>query len=219
MRCRGPAGKPATFACHLVVMVKVPVAGRVKTRLAKGIGHARAIGFYRAGLDALIGRVYRPERWHTYLAVAPDTGVSTAIWPQRCRRFAQGGGDLGARMQRVMDRLPPGPVIIIGSDVPGITATHIARAFYALRGVDAVIGPSPDGGYWLIGLRRRPRVARIFDGVRWSHAQTLADTLRNMTGLRVSRIDELDDVDDADDYARLGSGAGRRIVGTRTAVL
>lgn len=122
-------------------------------------------------------------------------------------------------MQRVMDRLPPGPVIIIGSDVPAITATHIARAFHTLKGADAVIGPSPDGGYWLIGLRRRPRVARIFKGVRWSHPQTLADTLRNMSGLRVSSIDELNDVDDADDFALLGCAAGRRIVSARTAAL
>lgn len=210
---RKAAGIPSAFACHLVVMVKLPVAGNVKTRLAKRIGNARAIGFYRAGLAALVGRVNRPRRWHTYLAISPDNGVSAPVWPRGCRRLAQGGGDLGERMQRVMDQLPPGPVIIIGSDVPGITAAHIARAFHALKGADAVIGPSPDGGYWLIGLRRRPRVPQLFDGVRWSHAETCADTLKNMAGLRVSKVDELDDIDDAEDYARLGGSSGRRIVG------
>jgi len=218
MGCGETAKRPATFACHLVVMVKLPVAGKVKTRLARGIGHARAIGFYRSALAALVGRVKRSGRWHTYLAIAPDSGVSAPVWPRGCLRLAQGGGDLGERMQRVMDQLPPGPVIIIGSDVPGITAAHIARGFRMLKGADAVIGPSPDGGYWLIGLRRCPRVPRLFNGVRWSHAETRADTLRNMAGLRVRKIDELDDVDDADDYARLGRNAGRRIPGVSAVI-
>lgn len=202
----------AAFTRHLVVMVKAPVAGRVKTRLAQGIGAARATGFYRAALASVVARVRRPMQWCTYLAVTPDIAVRDPVWPAVCGKFGQGGGDLGQRMQRVMERLPPGPVVIIGSDVPGITAAHIARAFDALKAADVVIGPSSDGGYWLIGLRRRPRVARLFDGVRWSHAETLADTLRNARGLRVTKLDELDDVDDADDYARLRGGIGRRVL-------
>lgn len=201
-----------SFGRHLVVMVKAPVAGRVKTRLAQGIGSARATGFYRAALAAVVARVRRPRQWRTYLAVTPDVATGESMWPPACRMFGQGGGDLGQRMQRVMERLPPGPVVIIGSDVPGITAAHIARAFDALRAADVVIGPSSDGGYWLIGLRRRPRVVRLFDGVRWSHAETLADTLGNAGGLRVMKLDELDDVDDAEDYARLRGGIGRRVL-------
>lgn len=210
---RCPTGRIQTaFDHHLVLMVKAPIAGRVKTRLAEGIGLARATGFYRATLAAVAARLARPRQWCTYLAVTPDIATGAPVWPAGYRSFGQGGGDLGKRMQRVMDGLPPGPVVIIGSDIPGITATHIARAFDALKAADVVIGPSSDGGYWLIGLRRRPRVVRLFDGVRWSHAETLADTLRNAGGLRVVKLDELDDVDDADDYARLRGGIGRRVL-------
>jgi len=198
-------------------MVKAPVAGRVKTRLAKGIGSARATAFYRAATAAVIARVVRPQQWRTYLAVTPDRAASAPMWPAPCATFGQGGGDLGQRMQRVMERMPPGPVVIIGSDVPGITAAHIGRAFAALKGADAVIGPSSDGGYWLVGLRRRPRIVRLFDGVRWSHPSTLADTLTNAEGLNVAKLEELDDVDDARDYARLNGQNGRRVQPSRFA--
>lgn len=200
------------FNCHLVVMAKAPVAGRVKTRLAQGIGYGRATNFYRSTLAAVVERVTLPRQWRTYLAVTPDIALSARVWPAQCLRLGQGTGDLGQRMQRVMDRLTPGPVVIIGSDVPGITAAHIARAFRALKAADAVIGPSTDGGYWLIGLRRRPRVVRLFDGVRWSHSETLADTLKNAKGLRVARLEELDDIDEPSDYVRLGGSLGRRIL-------
>ncbi|MCV0369110.1 TIGR04282 family arsenosugar biosynthesis glycosyltransferase [Filomicrobium sp.] len=202
---------PTAFARHLVVMAKLPVAGRVKTRLARGVGVGRAVSFYRAGLAAALGRVSQARRWTTYVAVAPDSGIYEPVWPISCRRIAQGRGDLGQRMQRVMDGLPPGPVVIIGSDVPEIRSEHIASAFKILASADVVLGPSPDGGYWLVGLRRRPRIARIFDRVRWSHAETLSDTLANAVGLQVCWLEQLDDVDDADDLARLSERAGRRI--------
>lgn len=205
--CRGAAA----FARHLVVMVKLPVAGRVKTRLARGIGVGRAVGFYRAGLRATLARLGQERRWTISVAVSPDMGVYEPVWPVLCRRIAQGPGDLGLRMQRVMDRMPPGPVVIIGSDVPGITPGHIARAFKMLDGADVVIGPAPDGGYWLVGLRRRPRTVRLFDRVRWSHAETLADTLANASGLRVRWLEEFDDVDDARDFERLGARGARRV--------
>lgn len=190
-------------------MVKVPVAGRAKTRLALAIGVGRAIGIYRAMTTATVARVLCPRRWNTYLAVTPDTGASYPFFRARLTQIGQGRGDLGARMQRLMMQLPPGPVIIIGTDVPGISTMHIARAFRQLASHDGVFGPSRDGGYWLTGLRRRPRVPRAFDNVRWSASETLEDTLANLTDLRVAFADALDDVDDVDDLRRLGHRIGR----------
>ena len=103
------AGTASGFGRHLVVMVKAPIAGRVKTRLAQGIGSALATAFYRATIAAVIARVRRPRQWRTYLAVAPDIAAGAPVWPKGCSRLGQGGGDLGRRMQRVMDRMPPGP--------------------------------------------------------------------------------------------------------------
>src|SRR3546814_16124850 len=83
-------------------------------------------------------------------------------------------------MDRVMRVLPPGPAVIIGTDIPDIRPRHAAAAFRALGRHDAVFGPAADGGYWLVGLRRRPTIPRAFDGVRWSTEHALADTRANL---------------------------------------
>lgn len=101
-----------------------------------------------------------------------------------------------------MRDLPPGPVVIIGSDIPDISRGHISGAFAALGKTDAVFGPSEDGGYWLVGLRRRPRIADIFDDIRWSSEETLGDTLRNVkaAALSVAMLERLRDIDTGEDY-------------------
>jgi hypothetical protein len=112
---------------HLVIFVKAPELGRVKTRLAKDIGAGAALGFYRRTLAQLVLRVGGDKRWRTLLAVAPDRAArKSPIWPGRLPCVKQGIGNLGARMGRVFTRLPPGPAIIIGADIPGITRAEIA---------------------------------------------------------------------------------------------
>lgn len=192
-------------------MVKEPRAGLVKTRLARGIGVVPATQFYRTATAAVLSRVVREREWRTLLAVAPDAARSCRAWPMRTARVTQGRGDLGERMQRIFDRLPPGPVAIIGSDVPGIRAHHIRAAFAALGAHDAVLGPAPDGGYWLVGLRRRPTVPRAFRGVRWSGPHALDDTEMSLRGKRIARVATLADVDEAADWAIMGVIAGRRV--------
>lgn len=202
----------SAFALRLVVMVKEPVVGRVKTRLARDIGAVRATSFYRSTCAAVLARVQRPGAWRTILGVTPDAAVASAAWPHRIPRRAQGGGDLGRRMQRLMDTSPPGPVIVIGTDVPAIKPAHIHRAVKALGSHDAVVGPSPDGGYWLVGLKRRPRVPRAFASVEWSSSKALQQTLDNLSGLAIARIEQLADVDEAHDLASVGNAKGRIIL-------
>lgn len=195
----------------LVVMAKEPRAGAVKTRLARDIGTVPATGFYRTSLSNLLRRVGMDTRWRTLVAVSPDTSLCSGAWPADSSVCPQGQGDLGARMQRVFDSLPPGPVIIIGTDIPEITPAHIAAAFQALGNADAVIGPGEDGGYWLIGLKRSPRIRAIFSGVRWSSANTLADTLSNLNDARVATLETLRDVDGGADWRALKIHASRVI--------
>lgn len=190
---------------QLVVMSKVPLLGRVKTRLAKGIGAVAATRFFRQTSLDLINRLGRDPRWSLVLALSPDRAVHDAgHWPTGVPRIAQGGGTLGERMGRLMRDLPAGPVVIVGGDIPGISARHIAQAFQALGRADVVVGPAEDGGYWLVGMKRCPRVVPIFDDVRWSSPFALADTLANVTraGLRVEYLETLPDIDTGDDYAR-----------------
>ncbi len=197
---------------HLVIFAKAPRIGRVKSRLAAGIGPVGAWAFQRNQLKHLTRRLSLDPRWCCWLAAAPDRSVfDHALWhraaPGTTARISQGPGDLGARMARVMALLPPGPVVVIGGDIPGITPAMIARAFRRLGHADAVFGPAHDGGYWLVGLKRRPRFVDPFTGVRWSTEHALADTAANLAGMRIDMIDALDDVDDAEGYRRWRRGA------------
>jgi hypothetical protein len=208
---RAPRHRTAPFRRQLIVMAKAPVAGRVKTRLAGELGVATAVRFARHGVASLLQRVAVDRGWATSIAVTPDIAVFSRVWPRGMTLTPQGGGDLGARMQRLFDRAPPGPVIIIGTDVPLIQRGHIGAAFRLLGRHDAVLGPAEDGGYWLVGLRRRSSVLRPFHGVRWSTPYALGDTLHNLRGRSVAHIATLFDVDTSADLARCRNVFGRRI--------
>ena len=136
----------------LIVMVKEPRVGRVKTRLGADIGLVAATWWFRHQVARLLRSIGHDPRWQTVLAVAPDQAVASRAWP-RLERWPQGQGDLGVRMGRALDHAPPGPVVLIGADIPDVTPAAIARAFGMLGQYDVVFGPATDGGYWLIGAR------------------------------------------------------------------
>ena len=181
-------------------MLKEPRPGRVKTRLGAGIGMVPAAWWYRHQVAALLRRIEDP-RWQTVLALAPGAaGLASRAWPAHLPRLAQGPGDLGARMARLLGALPPGPVCLVGGDIPGLGRRHVARAFALLGTHDAVFGPAEDGGFWLVGLSRTAAVpAGIFRGVRWSTPQALAGSEATLGGLRIGRADTLRDVDVVED--------------------
>lgn len=186
----------------LVIFLKEPRPGRVKTRLARGLGTVPATWWFRHQAARLIRRLGHDRRWRTVLAVTPDReGLASRIWPAGPARWPQGRGDLGARMARAFAAMPPGPVIIVGADIPGLQAAHVADGFRLLGRHEAVLGPSKDGGYWMVGLRRGGRAApaRLFHGVRWSSAHALEDTLRSLSPLDVGFAAVLADVDEAAD--------------------
>ena len=190
-------------------MAKEPVMGSVKTRLAAQVGSAEAVRFYRNSVRTVTRRLGADPRWRTVLAIAPDKAIGARVWPPGMARGPQGAGDLGQRMQRLLEAPPPGPVVLVGTDIPAIGLAHIARAFRLLGNHDAVFGPADDGGYWLVGFKRCPRAPRPFAGVRWSAPETLADTLRNLGDLRVALAATLSDVDTAGDLERFGAVAAR----------
>jgi uncharacterized protein len=195
---------------QLIVFLRAPRLGRVKSRLAAGIGALPALRFHRATSLRLLRRVARDGRWRCRVAVTPDRDRG-ARWLGAVERLSQGGGDLGRRMARIFAILPPGPVVIVGSDIPAITGDHVWAAFRALGGSDAVFGPAVDGGYWLIGLRRRPRLPRgLFAGVRWSSPHALTDTLRTLPrGFEVARLAVLEDIDEIESYRRWQKAGSR----------
>ena len=189
---------------HLVVFARTPSIGQTKTRLARGIGSVAAWAFARRTLHAVVRPLARDPRWRCWLAVTPDVAVhDQRLWPRTHGRITQGRGDLGQRMAGVAASLAPGPVVIIGTDVPAIRPRHIARSFRALGRFDAVFGPAQDGGYWLVGMKRRPQFTDLFRGVRWSTEHALEDTLGNLKpGQTHALLETLDDIDEAEAYKR-----------------
>lgn len=178
---------------HLVIFARRPQLGVGKRRLAADVGDVEALRFARGTLDRLIRILGHDPRWRLWLAVAPDRPLD---WVRTGTAISQGSGDLGQRLTRVIDALPPGPVVVLGSDTPTVTRGDVAEAFRALGPHRAVFGPAPDGGYWLIGLRRGLRESLPFEGVRWSTPHALADTIGNLAGFPVVLLRELEDVDD-----------------------
>lgn len=180
----------------LIVMLKEPHPGRVKTRLGHDIGMVASAWWFRHQVRRLLRRIEDP-RWQVVLSVSPSVeGLQSRVWPAHLPRVAQGGGDLGARMARMLASAGRGPACVIGGDIPDITRTRIAEAFKALGDHDAVFGPAPDGGYWLVGLKHSTRQPpTLFNGVRWSTKHALADSIATVPGYRVARVAMLRDVD------------------------
>ena len=189
-------------------MLKEPKPGLVKSRLGKDIGMINAAWWFRHNANDIIRKLSAKKLWTTILAVSPDKeGLSSRVWPHGLLRWPQGTGDLGKRMANIFINADKGPIVIIGSDITKIKARYIQDAFNALGDHDVVIGPSYDGGYWLIGMKRgaRSMPKSIFQNVRWSTSNALSDTLKNLEGLKVKQILKLQDIDNVEDLMKLQS--------------
>jgi len=194
-------GRPAR---HVVVFVKAPRLGQVKSRLAAEIGALPALRFYREITARLLRTLGRDPRWRVVIATTPSCARYSRFWDRRLRRLDQGEGDLGRRMAHAFRALPGGPAVIVGSDIPALSRRHVAAAFQALGRHDTVLGPARDGGYWLIGLKRsRPLPVGFLEGVRWSSPHALADTRASLPRrYSVALLETLEDIDDRASYDR-----------------
>lgn len=184
------------------VFARAPRLGTVKRRLAREIGDRAALRFHQRTLARVLRALAADRRYRTVLAATPDRAA--ARWPARVVVVDQGAGDLGVRMQRLMERCRHGRAVIVGCDIPGLTAADVAAAFRALGRADAVFGPAEDGGYWLVGVGPR-RPSSPFARVRWSSAYALADTRANFAGWRVALLRVLSDVDTVADFRALAT--------------
>jgi rSAM/selenodomain-associated transferase 1 len=186
----------------LIVMAKAPRLGIGKTRLAAEIGRVEAWRINRA-LHAHTLREARDERWRTLLSVTPRDAISLClpgIWPSTLTRMEQGGGDLGARLARAL--AAHRTVALIGTDCPGLTRAHIASAFAALKRAPFALGPSLDGGFWILAARRGRGAAPAMANVGWSTSHAASDVVRNLGRANVAILAKLADVDVAADLHR-----------------
>ena len=184
----------------LIVMVKEPLPGRVKTRLGRDIGVIPATWWVRHQTRRVLRRL-SDSRWDLVIAVSPDNqGLTSRFWPNGIDRVGQGGGDLGVRMARLLNAPFRGPVCIIGGDIPEVQPQHIATAFRTLGQNEFVFGPATDGGFWLVGAKRVKALPRqLFNGIAWSTPQTLANTVKSLGAARIGFADRLSDVDTKSD--------------------
>src|SRR5205807_6812355 len=112
---------------HLVVFARAPALGSGKRRLARDIGDLAALRFERLMLDRVLRRLGRNRRWRLRLAVTPDRArLRKRLWPRGVLITGQGSGDLGERMRRALAACPPGPAVLIGTDIPVLGPHHIA---------------------------------------------------------------------------------------------
>lgn len=195
-------GQPPTVT--VAVLAKAPVAGRVKTRLCPPCTPAEAALLARAALEDTIEAVLATDGTRAVVVLDGDGGG----WlPLDLPVVAQRRGDLGDRLQGAVDDLG-GPVLVLGMDTPQVTPLQLADAVAALLapGVDAVLGPAADGGYWSIGLRTGR--SGLFTGVPMSVDTTAREQrlrLRSL-GLSWTELDELRDVDTISDAREVAAG-------------
>jgi uncharacterized protein len=181
----------------VIVFMRQPMLGRVKTRLARETGSLAAWQFYRRASDRLLRRLRADPKWRIVIAWAAPPQPRALFRPGD---LLQGAGDIGTRMARCLRAAPPGPVVLIGSDIPEVRTRHVRAAIRALERAPLVFGPATDGGFWLVGARSPAHLPRpLFAAtIRWSSPQTLADTLAGLNR-PAALADTLADVDHAVD--------------------
>lgn len=199
---------------HVAVLAKMPEPGRVKTRLAAGIGEAAATQIHERMLRHTLRRVAALPHTFWWDASSKKVGnakdwdatrVRTAYGSWR-RYERQGGGDLGARIDAALqDAFDRGydAAMVVGSDCPDLTAQDLEDASRKLldREADVVLGPSEDGGYWLLGVHRSAwtddQTRRLTKGIDWGTETVLAQTRDAIqaAGLRYHELRWLNDVD------------------------
>ncbi|HXV80010.1 MAG TPA: TIGR04282 family arsenosugar biosynthesis glycosyltransferase [Candidatus Binatia bacterium] len=202
----------ATRANALAVMAKAPVPGEVKTRLRPAFTAEEAAEFSRSLLIDQLIHLQEMVTVDFYLAFAPDDSRSLMeqIAPARFQLFPQQGHDLGARMNTIFEKLfqmGHENITLIGGDLPPIPLPFFAAAYSFLeswkKGV--VLGPSRDGGYYLVGCHRP--TPQIFQNMSWSHSKVLAQTLARLSALKIDYhlLPNWFDIDTPDDLRHLRS--------------
>lgn len=184
----------------ICIMAKLPVPGEVKTRLSPAVGAEGAARLAQAFLEDTLRSVSQLDWALPFLAC---TGFKRHDF--HCEVWPQEEGGLGIRQENVLRRALEisNAAILIGSDCPGLPMSRLKSARDALEKSDAVLGPSHDGGYYLIGLKRCP--LGLLSGVAWSQADTFAQVMARLkaSGMRVTVVEPWSDVDTPEDLRRL----------------
>ena len=219
----------------LMIFLKEPIPGKVKTRLASTVGSEEAARYYKALVEVLLRQLQGLENCRIRFCYAPDDAddairfwllpqmnasrgetehvylAPTALgekYRQEIDFRPQGNGDLGDRMKRAFaEGFTDGyeEIAVIGTDCPECGARWINAGFsrMAKETSHGMIGPSTDGGYYLLGLKTP--CPQLFDHIAWSESSVLEDTLASAkdAGLHLEQLPALTDIDQEDDWKNL----------------
>ena len=195
--------------CSLIIFVKNPVEGQVKTRVAASVGHTKAVEVYVELLkhtrNVVSEILNRADSRRFRVSIYYGDYVNTAdLWDElNVQKYLQTGNDLGERMKNAFaNELAAGAasVVIVGSDCLELKPAHLETAFGALANADVVIGPALDGGYYLLGMNELQPF--LFENKPWSQSNLLEVTETELTKKNVNYqlLEPLSDIDTWDDY-------------------
>lgn len=193
---------------RVLVFARAPERGMVKTRLARAVGADGSLAIYRGMIRELLdrlgsGRGFDIEvMWTGSTEVSGDVLTSTFA-PHRLSR--QIGHNLGERMTTAISERAllqrTRQIIVIGTDLPDLDGSDIEAGFALLNSCEWVIGPSADGGYYMIGCRSASFDARVFEGIHWGQTSVLQATTERIRGFgaTLALLPERRDIDEIDD--------------------
>ncbi|MFT4534112.1 MAG: rSAM/selenodomain-associated transferase 1 [Saprospiraceae bacterium] len=190
----------------IIVFIKNPRLGQVKTRLAKDVGDEKALEIYLQltahthKVLAAVPDVNRCVYYSEFIGKSDDWSEDTFV------KCLQSEGDLGDKIKYAFSDVfkQSDKAIIIGSDCAQISADHIQTAINLLENNNVVIGPSLDGGYYLLGIDSHYQF--LFEDIKWSTDSVLEDTKSKAlgNGLIVAEIETLSDIDYIEDWEKYG---------------
>ena len=189
----------------ILLFVKAPVRGRVKSRLAASVGPDTALELYQNFILDIVATAGQTSLSFRLCYFPPDAGgrLSPLLGPS-LNTMPQEGSDLGERMANAFARAfeeGHDRALLIGSDIPDLSAPLLADALESLDGHDAVLGPAEDGGYYLIGFNRNAFLPAVFRGIAWSTPTVFQETMEraSVAGISVSRAPLRRDIDTLED--------------------
>lgn len=188
-------------------MTKAPRLGDVKSRLAAELGEEYSVGLYRCFLLDMLETLSSTGA-PFIIYYTPDDALDElkTLLGEDHQYIPQEGNDLGERLyngMKIVEELGFHCAVVLASDVPDITVEYLSCCVDALDGHDAVIGPSTDGGYNLLGLNLDHLDEGFFSGVTWGTETVFEETIQRLEGLDVHLLDPMGDIDDASDLEKL----------------
>jgi len=190
----------------VIVFIKNPELGKVKTRLAKSVGDQEALAIYMRLMEHTRLQMEGVDNVDRYVFYSSFVDESDEWLPQSFNARIQISGDLGDKIKAAFGEVFEfaDRAIIIGSDCAQLGSNHIQKAINLLEEHDVVIGPTLDGGYYLLGMNAN--YESLFEKINWSTETVLEETLEkaHQESLSVQLIDKLSDIDYIEDWEQYG---------------